>query len=175
MINRFLYLLTGFFLLSPLFSLAQSNCQIKKAVDPYTKEVKLTTGFIPINAGTNRVLLSIDANKAEVDFFFSLAGAKEEKCFDAASTALVTFEGTKSKATFKNTGSMNCEGLFHFTFRNSASTPAALQRLGTQRIVSITLTGNNKTVTVIPVHESDRALLMEAAACLANEAKTLLQ
>ena len=34
----------------PLFSLAQ-DCAIKKQVDPYSKETKLTTGFFNLGGG----------------------------------------------------------------------------------------------------------------------------
>lgn len=161
-------------LLSPLFTLAQ-DCALKKEVDPYTKEIKLTTGFIAFNDGISKTLLSIDANSTEVDFFISLTSARGGKCFDAASTAMIVFEGGRLKANYKNTGSMNCEGLFHFTFRNVSTTPSALQNLSLKKVISIRLTGNNKSITEINFKEGDQKLFSDAVACMIKESKTLLK
>ena len=163
--------LTIIFLL-PLFSLSQ-ECKLNKSIDNFTHEVRLSTGFMSINRGFDRVLLSIDANKAEVDFFFSISG--DSKCFGYESTATVIFDGNKSKNNFKNTGTMNCEGLFHFSFRNLEGTPGSLQRFATQKVSSISFTGNNKKITVITLNEDQKTLLMNMADCLIKESKTLLK
>jgi len=156
----------------PLFSLSQ-DCKLNKSTDNFTHEIRLSTGFMPLNIGFDRVLLSIDANSAEVDFFFSISG--DSKCFDNSSTATVIFDGSKSKNNFKNTGTMNCEGLFHFTFRNLAGTPSTLQRFATLKVSSISFTGNNKKITIITLNEDQKVLLMNMAACLIKESKTLLK
>ena len=156
----------------PLYSLSQ-DCKLNKTSDNFTHEVRLSTGFIPLNIGFDRVLLSIDANNAEVDFFFSISG--DSKCFDNSSTAVVLFDGSKSKNNFRNTGSMNCEGLFHITFRNLAGTPGALQRFATQKVTSISFTGNNKKMTIITLNEDQKVLLMKMAGCLIQESKSLLK
>ncbi|MFN2457340.1 MAG: hypothetical protein ABR502_03975 [Chitinophagaceae bacterium] len=161
-------------LILPLFAVSQ-ECTIKKEVDPYTKEVKFSTGLIPFNQGIDRFLLSIDANKSEIDFFFTLNASRDGKCFDAASTATIIFDGNKLKTNFKNTGYMNCEGMFHFTFRNTATTPSALQKFATQKIASITLTGNNKTITVLNINDIQKQLLMAMATCIIKEARGLLK
>ena len=161
-----------FVFFSPLFSLSQ-DCKLKKSTDNFTHEIRLSTGFMNLNKGFDRVLLSIDANNAEVDFFFSISG--DSKCFDNASTATVFFDGSKSKSNFKNTGTMNCEGLFHFNFRNLAGTPSSLQRFATQKISTITFTGNNKKTTIVTLTEEQKVLVMNMAACLITESKTLLK
>jgi hypothetical protein len=156
----------------PLFSISQ-ECKLNKSTDNFTHEVRLSTGFMPLNIGFDRVLLSIDANNAEVDFFFSVSG--DSKCFDNSSTATILFDGSKSKNNFKNTGTMNCEGLFHFTFRNLAGTPGALQRFATQKVSSISFAGNNKKITLVTLNEAQKVLLINMAACLIKESKTLLK
>src|SRR5437868_4417264 len=115
-------------LLFPLWLTAQ-DCKVKKTIDPYTKEVSLSTGFISLDGAS----LSIDADSKEIDFFFSMDG--KEKCFSDASAAAVVYEGTKMKANFKNGGPVNCDGIFHIIFRNTVVTPALLQRLVTQKII----------------------------------------
>lgn len=155
-------------LLFPLFSLAQ-DCNLKKETNSFTHETRLTTGFIPFNTA----LLSIDANSTDIDFFFSITNAGDAKCFDDASTAVVVFDGTRYKTTFHNSGSMNCEGMFHFTFRNSTATPYALKRLATQKVSTITFNGSNKSVTVLTLSDEQKQLLMNLAACVAKEAQTL--
>ena len=156
----------------PLFCISQ-DCKLNKTTDNFTHEIRLSTGFMPLNIGFDRVLLSIDANSAEVDFFFSISG--DSKCFDNESTATIIFDGSKSKNNFRNTGSMNCEGLFHFTFRNLAGTPSSLQRFATQKVNSISFTGNNKKITLVTLNEDQKVLLMKTAACLITESKTLLK
>lgn len=62
-------LLLTIVLLLPLFSYAQ-NCKLNKETDPYTKETKLSTGFIIFSGGS----VTIDADSKEVDMLFPLKG-----------------------------------------------------------------------------------------------------
>ena len=155
-------------LLLPLFSFGQS-CQLKKETNSFTHETRLTTGFMPFNT----TLLSVDANSTEIDFFFSVNSAGDAKCFDENSTAVITFENNRTKLTLRNSGSMNCEGLFHFSFRNGTATASQLQRLGAQKVSTITFNGNNKSITVITLSEDQKQLFMDLANCIAKEAPTL--
>ncbi|MFN2437632.1 MAG: hypothetical protein ABR503_00425, partial [Chitinophagaceae bacterium] len=161
-------------LLFPLFSRSQ-DCKLKKEVDDFTHETKISTGFVPFSKGLDQVLLSIDADSKEVQFFFAFKNAGESKCFDDASTAVIFFEGSKLKSNFKNSGSMNCEGLFHITFRNSNTTPTTLQNLSTKKISSIQLTGNNKKSTIIVLSDNEKLMLMDMVTCAIKESKTLIK
>jgi len=161
-------------LLLPLFALSQ-DCKLKKEVDDFTHETKISTGFVPFSKGLEQVLLSIDADSKEVQFFFAFKNAGESKCFDDASAAVILFEGSKLKSNFKNSGSMNCEGLFHITFRNSASTTTALQNLATKKVSSIQLMGNRKKITNIILSEDEKLMLMNMAVCAIKESKTLIK
>src|SRR5215213_4550996 len=131
--------------LFPLISSAQDSCKLKKETDAFTHQVKISTGFVPFNSNGVQMLLSVDATSTDIDFFIWIKN--DGKCFDDQSMVLINYAGDRLKANFKNTGSMNCEGAFHFTFRNTAATPSNLQRLSTKQIASIKLTGNNKTIT----------------------------
>lgn len=155
-------------LLIPFFSMAQ-DCKLNSEKDPFTKEIKLSTGFIPLDGGS----VTIDATKAEIDFLFSIEGV--DRCFDNNSTAMVFFEGTKFKLSTRNGGSMTCEGLFHFVFRNTATLPSMLTKMTTQKINHIAFTGNNKKVSTITLSPADQQLFMTLAACLVNQSKTLIQ
>lgn len=157
----------------PVFSFAQ-DCAIRKEKDQFTQADKLTTGFMPFQKGMKRIQLSLDATAKEIDFFFSLNSGNEGKCFDDASTAVVTFEGGRLKSTYRNTGSMNCQGLFHFTFKNSPSTPSALQRLATKKVLSILIKGSNNVETLISLDEEEQQRLMQAVNCMIQESKSLL-
>lgn len=162
-----------FFVISvfPLLAYTQ-DCKLHKDTDPYTKETRLSTGFLFLSGGS----ITIDANKAEIDVLFSIEGA--DKCYDNNSVAEIYFEGIKSKMTTRNGGTMNCEGLFHFIFRNSHSTPTTLlQRMCTKKITHIIFTGNDKkqTKTTITVEPQEQEVLMKLANCLVNEAKTLIK
>ena len=142
---------------------------MKKTTDPYTREVKISTGFIQF-AGAS---LSIDADSEEIDFFFSMDG--KEKCFSDASTAEIFYEGKKMKATFRNGGPVNCDGIFHIIFKNGASTPALLQRLITQKITSIQIIGNNQAKSTITFSPEEQQAIMTRADCLIKEAKVLVK
>lgn len=161
--------LFAFFLFLPVFSFAQ-QCKINKTKDPFSQAPKLSTGFLPLSVGA----LSIDADAKEIDFFIALNNFGESKCFDNSSTASIQFDDDRSKLNYRNTGTMNCEGLFHFTFKNSTTTPSALQRLATKKIKTITLTGSNKTTTVITPTEQQKQILSDMVTCMIKESKTLL-
>lgn len=155
--------------LTPFFSIAQ-DCKLKKTKDQFSQEPKLSTGFVSFSA----VSLSIDADSKEIDFLFSTTNKSEEKCFDDVSTISFIYEG-KQKANFRNTGTMNCQGLFHVTFRNLATTPGPLQKLATKKLTGITLTGNNKTITVVTLGIAQQQELMDMIACIVKEGKTLIK
>ena len=145
------------------------DCKLNKETDPYTKETKLSTGFIFLDGAS----VTIDADSKEIDILFSIEG--NDKCFDDNSTAVIIFEGSKIKTSLRNNGTMNCEGLFHFIFKNSATTTSNLKKLSTQKITQITFTGNNKKVTIITVPPQEQQTLITLAACLVNDAKALIK
>jgi len=162
-----------FLLLAPLFSSAQdslaTSCKLIKETDPYTKETKLSTGFIMLKNGS----VTIDADSKEIDVLFSIEGL--DKCFDNNSTAAIFFEGVKTKMSSRNGGTMNCEGLFHFVFKNTALTTTVLQKMMTQKINHIVFIGNNKKESIITIKPEQQDKLMALATCLVNEAKSLIK
>ena len=160
-------------LLVPAFSFAQ-NCNFKKETDPFTHVTKITTGFVPFTStnGTN-FSLSVDATPNEIDLFFLITS--DQKCFDNESAAVLNYEGDRLKANFKNSGSMNCQGAFHITFRNVATTPSNLERISTKKINMIKLTGNNNVVTELAIKPEEKQLLMDMVACIIKESKTLIK
>lgn len=156
-------------LLLPLFSIAQDSCKLIRETDPYTRQTKLSTGFIYFDGGS----LTIDADSKEIDFLFSIEGA--DKCFDNSSVAAIFFEGVKTKMNSRNGGSMNCEGLFHFIFKNAPANTSLLQKLISQKINHIVFTGNNKKESTITIGPVEQETLRTLATCLVNEAKTLIK
>lgn len=154
-------------LLLPLFSFSQ-DCNFKKDKDPHTREIKISSGFIDLSA----TKVSVVATKTEIDFLFSLGSGN---CFDDESTANVFYAGTKVKTNFKNTGTMNCDGLFHFTFRNQANLPMLLQNFVNKQVTSIKFIDNTKKEIVLSLTEEQQVIFKKLANCIVNEAKTLLQ
>jgi len=149
-------------LLAPFLSPAQ-ECNLKTSKDPYTREVKVSTGLVSLNNAE----YSIQVTKSEIDFMFSIEG----KCFDEASAASVFFEGTRVKSNFKNSGTMNCDGLFHFTFRNTNPLPSAFTNLATKKITAIRFKDNlNKETGVILTAEQQQTMT-SLINCMINEAK----
>jgi hypothetical protein len=125
----------------------------------------VSTGLVSLNnAG-----YSIQATKSEIDFMFSIEG----KCFDDASSASVFFEGTRVKSNFKNSGTMNCDGLFHFTFRNTNPLPSALSNLGTKKITAIRFKDNSNKEAGIILTAEQQQMLTTLINCMINEAKKL--
>jgi len=158
----------------PFLALGQ-DCKIKKELDPYSKEVKLTTGFKVFGGGSSRTSVSADASKTDVEFIFSVNDGAEGKCFDNTSSAIFVYEGGRLKGSFKNNSSMNCEGLFSISFRNVVTTPTTLKNLAIRKVISIKLTGNAKQVTEITLTEAEQQAFMKMAACIIEESKTLIK
>jgi hypothetical protein len=148
-------------------TMSAQDCALKKTKDPYTKEVKISTGFIQLQGAS----VSIEATKSEIDFLFSLG---PNKCFDDGSTAAITYEGSRTKTNLKNGGTMNCDGLFHFNFRNVTMTPYALQNLAQKKISAIRFKDNSKTETEVTVTPEQQKQLMDLTMCIINESKTLI-
>lgn len=144
------------------------DCKLIRETDPYTKEKKVSTGFIPLEGGQ----VNFDVNKAEVDILFSLRGV--DKCFSDASSAYIYFAGSKLKQSQRNNGSMNCEGLFHFIFRNTATPAVLLRKLATVKVEKVVFTGNDKKETTVTLTEEQQQLLMDLAGCINREAALLL-
>ncbi len=162
-----------FLLFLPIVSAAQDTtavgCKLTRETDPFTRLTKISTGFMQMDGAS----VTIDATKPEIDFLFSIEGA--DRCYDNNSTAVIFFEGTKAKITIRNGGSMNCEGLFHFIFKNSPSPVSMLTKLTTMKINHIVFTGNNKKEAKIELTTVEQESFMALARCLLAEAKTLLQ
>jgi hypothetical protein len=160
-----------FVFLLPVFVYSQdtSSCQLLHEKDKFTNEVRLTTGFILLPFAT----LSIQATEKEIDFFFTLSG--EDKCFNYESTVMVFFEGGKLKTNFKNTGTVNCDGYFHFSFRNGETVSSLLERIATKKMISLKFTGANQQESVITLSAEQQQTVMNMAACIIKNAKMLLK
>lgn len=165
--------LFAFVFFLPLFAAAQDTCKLKKETDPFTHQTKITTGFKSFSSNGVDLYITVDASPSEVDIFFWIKN--DGKCFDDQSSVQVNYAGDRMKANFKNTGSMNCEGAFHFTFRNLANTPVHLERLSTKAIASFKITGNNKVITDIVLDDAQKQQLTRMIGCVVREAKTLIK
>lgn len=154
--------------LLPLFSMAQ-DCKLKKGTDDITSRPTLSTGFIELSGST----LSIDINSKEIDFFFVLNGAAI-KCLDEETEATVNFEGGRLKSMYKNAGSMNCDGIFHIIFKNSAYTNSNLQKMAAKKIISFQWTGSNPKPFILTLTPDQQTMLMKTISCVITEAKTVL-
>jgi len=159
--------------LLPVFAMAQDTCQLKKETDPFTHETKISTGFVSFISNGVKFNVSVDATPSQIDFFFWFTG--DSKCFDDESTIQLNYEGERLKANFKNSGSMNCEGAFHFSFRNTVATPSNLKKIGERKISSFKITGANNTVTEITLNEDQRQLFRRMTSCVLLQAKTLIK
>lgn len=160
-----------FCLALPVFSFAQ-DCQLKKSVDPFTHETKLSTGFQNFTGNGLTVSIAADATPKEINFFVWVKG--DNKCFDDESTANVIFEGERTRTILHNAGSMNCEGAFHFVFKNTPTTASWLNRMATKKVATVKLTGSDKKEMVLSFSDEQKELFQSMAACIATEGKTLI-
>jgi hypothetical protein len=158
---KYCLIIAGLF---PILAKSQ-DCKVFRETDPYTKETKLSSGFINLQSGT----VSIDADSKEIDFYFVVSG----KCFDDASNVFIYFEGNKSKTTIRNAGSMNCEGDFHFKFRNGAVTPTVLGKLASQPVAQFIFTGNDKKQVTVSLLPEQQKIFMDAVVCITTQGKTI--
>jgi hypothetical protein len=155
--------------LIPMLLNAQ-DCKLNREKDPFTKETKLSTGFIFFDGGS----VTIDADSKEINLLFSIEG--KDRCFDNNTIAEFYFEGLKGKTTSRNAGTMNCEGLFQVVFKNTAGTPTTLlQRILTKKVTQVVFTVDGKKPLTTTLAPKDQETLMALANCLVNEAKTLIK
>lgn len=143
------------------------DCKLLRDTDPFTRETKLSSGFLTLQGAT----LSIDADSREIDFFFVVPG----RCFNDQSTVFVFFEGSKSKATYRSSNSMNCEGYFHFVSKNSANTPLPVKKLGATKVTQFIFTDSDKKQVVISLLPDQQDTFMSAVNCVVNESKKLIK
>ena len=144
-----------------------ANCKLVKETDPYTRETKLSSGFITLQGAS----LTIDADNKEIDFFFAIS----DKCFNDASTVFIYFEGSKTKTTYRNSGSINCEGYFHFVFKNGITTPTVLKKLASQKTANFIFTGSDNKTTTVSLLPDQQKILMDITACMIEESRTLIK
>lgn len=161
-------------LLSPFISTAQ-DCELKKTFDPYTKQERLSTGFSEFGRGGETFKLSVDATSKEIEFIFSVPGAGEGKCFADGSVANIVFEGGKLKSNLKNTLAMNCKGMFTVSFKNSVTTPSALQNLAKRKIMSIKLNSSDNSATEVTLTGAEQEVFMQMVSCMIAVSKSLLK
>lgn len=155
--------------LLPFFANAQ-DCTLKNEKDRFNQDPRLTTGFVSLGAGSDKFLLSISADKREVDYFFALDNST--MCFDDYSRAIATFV-TKQKANFKNGGTTNCKGYFHFNFPNQQNLNGNLTNLSQKKVATIqfTDTGNNKKI--LTLRPEDQDTIIKLTTCVLAELEKL--
>jgi len=158
-------------LLLPLFTLAQ-DCNLRNEKDQFNQDPRLTTGFKSLGSGSDKFMVSVSADKTEIDIFFALENTG--LCFNDVSRAIIIYEGGKLKSTYKNGGTSNCKGYFHFIFRNQENIPPNLSNLTSKKVLSIQFTASdNKTKKIMTLGPKDQELLISMATCLVNELANL--
>jgi hypothetical protein len=164
--------ITALVFILPFFAVAQDSiavdCKLSKDLDPYTRETRLSTGFISLQGGAS---LTIDADSKEIDFFFVVP----DKCFADASTVFIFFEGSKTKTTYRNSGSVNCDGNFHFVYRNQTLPNTVLKKLASQKVAHFIFTGTDGKATTVGLLPAQQEMLMQKTACMIDQAQTLIR
>jgi hypothetical protein len=161
--------LSFLFILLPYFISAQ-DCTLKNEKDRFNQDPRLTTGFVSLGAGNDRFLLSISADKKEVDYFFSLDNST--MCFNDYSRVMVTFEG-KQKANVKNGGTTNCKGYFHFIFPNQQNLNPNLTNFSVKKIATIQFTDTDNNKKIITLRPEDQDSIIKLTTCVLAELEKL--
>jgi hypothetical protein len=156
-------------MLSPLFIIAQ-ECELKNEKDRFNQDPRLTTGFKKLGAGSNSFLLSISADKNEIDFFFALENSVT--CFNDISRALITFDN-KQRATYRNGGTTNCKGYFHFIFPNQEKLNQNLIHLAEKMITTIQFTDSKNNKEILTLRTEDKEEIRQLTACVLDELEKL--
>ena len=160
-------------LVFPLFARCQ-DCSLKKETDKFSQQPHLTSGLVPFKAMKNPFDLSVEVTPTDIDILFSLNGYGDSKCFDDASTLTVQFDSTRTKLFLRNSGSMNCDGNFHLSFRNTATPNYNLQRLSNFKINTLRFT-NDKIVSEVLLTPEQKQLFQRIIACIISQAPTLIK
>jgi len=152
------------------FIINAQDCNLKNEKDRLNQDPRLTTGFKSIGAGSNKFLLSISADKKEIDNFFALD--KSATCFNDLSRVLVTFEN-KQRGTYKNGGTTNCKGYFHFIFPNQQNLNVNRDNLSEKKIVSLQFTGVDNKKEILTLRPEDQEEMIKITTCVLAELEKL--
>lgn len=161
--------LSFLFVLLPFFSYAQ-DCSLKNEKDRFNQDPRLTTGFISLGAGNDKFLLSISADKKEVDYFFALDNST--MCFNDYSRVIIAYD-TKQKGNFKNGGTTNCKGYFHFIFPNQENLNVNLTNLSQKKIATLQFTDTDNTKKIITLRPEDQDTIIKLTKCVLAELEKL--
>ena len=155
--------------LLPSFINAQ-DCTLKNEKDRFNQDPRLTTGFITLGAGNDKFLLSVSADKKEVDYFFALDNSA--MCFNDYSRVVITFV-TKQKGNFKNGGTTNCKGYFHFVFPNQQNLNANLTSLSQKTIATLQFPDTGPAKKIITLRAEDQDTIIKLTTCVLAELEKL--
>lgn len=155
--------------LAPNFIMAQ-DCTLKNEKDRFNQDPRLTTGFISLGGGNDKFLLSISADKKEIDYFFALDNSA--MCFNDISRVMVTFV-SKQRGNFKNGGTTNCKGYFHFVFPNQPNLNPNLTNLSQKKIATIQFTDTDNNKKILTLTPKDQDTIVQLTTCVLAELEKL--
>lgn len=155
----------------PVLLLEAQDCKLKDEKDQFNQDPRLTTGFKTLGIGTNKFLLSVSADKTELDLFIALDNSTT--CFNDVSRAIVTFEGGRLRSTYRNGGTSNCKGYFHFIFKNQATMPSNLKNLTEKKVLNIQFISTNNLKKDVILRPEDQETLITMVNCVLKELEVL--
>ena len=108
--------------------------------------------------------------KKEVDYFFALDNST--MCFNDYSRVIVIYD-TKQRGNFKNGGTTNCKGYFHFIFVNQQNLNVNLTNLSQKKIATLQFTDNNNNKKIITLRPEDQDTIIKLTNCVLAELEKL--
>lgn len=146
------------------------DCDLRNEKDRFNQDPRLTTGFVSLGAGNDKFLLSISADKKEVDYFIVLDNSTS--CFNDYSRVMITYT-TKQRSNIKNGGTTNCKGYFHFIFPNQANLNGNLTNLGQKKIATIQFTDTGDNKKILTLRPEDQDAIINLTNCVLAELEKL--
>jgi hypothetical protein len=162
----YLFLVVG--LLQSVGVLLAQDCNLIKETDPFTRQTRVSTGFMELTGAS----MVADADSKEIDIMITF---KTDRCFDDGCTAMIYFEGGKQKLSLRNGGTMNCEGLFHFIFRNGPTVNYQLKKMATQPISHMEFVDRNDKKIPVTLSVAQQEKLLQVLRCFIDQAPSLVQ
>ncbi|MFM2337889.1 MAG: hypothetical protein RL115_1082 [Bacteroidota bacterium] len=156
--------------LSSISALSAQECKLISETDPFTKQTRLSSGFIMVEGGS----ITVDGDSKEIIVLFSIENG--DKCFDDNTTMELFFEGIKSKVTARTQSTMNCEGLVQMVFKNNPNASVTmLQRLSTKKVTHINFLREKKKAVTLTLSPKEQEQLMHFTNCVVAESKKLIK
>jgi hypothetical protein len=86
---------------------------------------------------------------------------------------VIVIYDTKQRGSFKNGGTTNCKGYFHFVFPNQPNLNANLVNLSQKKIATLQFTDNAENKKIITLRPQDQETIIRLTKCVLDQLDAL--